>query len=246
MWKNETVSAVLPTYKDKNSIYGVIQSFFSTGYVDEVVVVSNNAEEGTNQEVGKTKAKLVYEKRQGLGYAIRRGLKEAQGQLIIVCEPDGTFIGQDIIKFLAYANDFDVVFGTRTTKELIWSGANMGWLLRMGNYAVAKLMEFLFNTSSLSDVGCTMRLIRRRALDKIENQFTVGGSHFNPEFMLLVFINKIKAIEISINYKKRVGISVITGSKIKAFILGIRMIVLVISYWFRYRLGLLSQKSGKR
>ena len=53
------------------------------------------------------------------------------------------------------------MFGTRTTRELIWHGANMDWFLRWGNWAVAKLIEALFNTSHLSDVGCTYRLLRR-------------------------------------------------------------------------------------
>ena len=53
------------------------------------------------------------------------------------------------------------MFGTRTTRELIWGGANMGWFLKWGNWAVAKMVEVLFNTSHLSDVGCTYRLIDR-------------------------------------------------------------------------------------
>jgi len=241
MWKNESVSVVLPTYRDVGSIHEVIEDFFSTGYVDELIVVDNNAERGTDELVRATKAKLVFEHRQGLGHAIRRGLEEAMCDLIIVCEPDGTFTGQDIIKLLAYTDHFDVVFGTLTTKELIWSGANMGWFLRWGNYAVAKMLEFSFNTCSLSDVGCTMRLIRRNALEKIKGKLTVGGSHFNPEFMIMVFINKIKAIEIPVNYKRRVGESTITGSMIKAFLLGIRMSMMIFSYWFRWKLGLLKQ-----
>ena len=37
----------------------------------------------------------------------------------------------------------------------------MDWLLRWGNWAVAKLIEVLLNTSHLSDVGCTYRLLKR-------------------------------------------------------------------------------------
>ena len=40
----------------------------------------------------------------------------------------------------------------------------MGLLLKWGNWFVAKLLELLFNTSYLSDVGCTYRMIRRPAL----------------------------------------------------------------------------------
>ena len=49
--------------------------------------------------------------------------------------------------------------GSRTVSNFIWDGANMGWFLQWGNWAVAKFLEVLFNTSYLSDVGCTFRVI---------------------------------------------------------------------------------------
>ena len=67
-----------------------------------------------------------------------------------------------MLKLLAYADDFDMVCGTRTTRELIWEQANMGWFLRIGNLAVAKLMQVLYDGPSLSDCGCTLRLIASR------------------------------------------------------------------------------------
>ena len=77
------------------------------------------------------------------------------------------------------------MFGTRTTRELIWHGANMEWLLRWGNWAVAKLIEALFNTSHLSDVGCTYRLFDRESARRMAETMTVGGSHAGAEILLL-------------------------------------------------------------
>jgi len=232
MWKNNKVTVILPTYNEKDSIRRVIMSFFDSGYVDEVLVVNNNAAEGTDDEAGKTPARIVYEKKQGYGYAIRRGFKEATGDIIIVSEPDGTFEGRDTVKLLAYSDDFDVVFGTRTTAVLIWSGANMGWFLRLGNIFVAKIIEILFNTTVLTDVGCTMKLFKRKALERIERQFTVGGSQFSPEMMILTIIHHIRFLEIPVNYKKRVGVSAVTGNKVRAFFVGMSMIALIIKYYF--------------
>ena len=233
MWKNKVVSVVFPTYNEKDSIRKAIEDFFSQGYVDEIVVVNNNAAQGTSEEVAKTKAREVFEEKQGYGHAIQKGLKEAKGDLLIVSEPDGTFIGRDVIKLLAYSEDFDVVFGTRTSKNLIWEGANMGIFLKWGNVFLAKLMELVYNTTVLTDVGCTTRLISRKALKKIQNQFSIGGSHFGLEMMLLVIKNKIKFMEIPMNYRKRVGKSSVTGDKLKAFFLGILMISLILKYRFK-------------
>ena len=146
----------------------------ATGVVDEVVVVNNNAAEGTSQEVARTSAREVHEPVQGYGAAIRRGFREVTGDLIIVAEPDDTFRGHDVLKLLSYSDDFEVVYGSRTVKELIWEGANMDLFLKWGNWSVAKLMEFLFNSTQLTDVGCTMRCIHRSALQEIESFFTVN------------------------------------------------------------------------
>lgn len=224
MWKKQKISVVLPTYNEKDSIRRCILEFAETGVVDEILVINNNAALGTSGEVAGTPAREVFEAQQGYGFAIRRGFKEATGDLIVLCEPDGTFSPHDVWKLLAYSEDFEVVLGTRTTSVMIWKGANMGMFLKWGNWAVAKMMEFLFNTTTLTDVGCTMRLIRRSALNVIEPEFTVGSSHFGVEMMLLIAARKLKFIEIPLNYRPRVGISSVTGSTVKAVKLGFIMI----------------------
>lgn len=224
------MSVIFPTYNEKESIRESIEEFLATGVVDEVVVINNNAAAGTSEEVAKTTAREIHEPIQGYGAAIRRGFKEATGDYLIVSEPDGTFRGRDVFKLLSYAVDFDVVYGSRTVKELIWMGANMGLFLKWGNYWVAKLMEFLFNTTSLTDVGCTMRCISREALQVIEPFFTVNGSFFGPEMMVLSVLKKQRMIQIPMNYTKRVGSSSVTGNKIVAFFLGLRMIRLILGY----------------
>lgn len=206
----------------------MIGEFFATGLVDEIVVINNNAAPGTSEQVQGTGAREVHEPTQGYGAAIRRGFREVKGDLIVVSEPDDSFRGHDLHKLLAYSDDFDVVYGSRTVKELIWHGANMGLFLRWGNWAVAKLMEFLFNTTSLTDVGCTMRCIRREALEQIEARFTVDGSFFGPEMMLQSIKARQRMIQIPVNYSKREGTSSVTGDPVVAFFLGLRMIRLII------------------
>jgi glycosyltransferase involved in cell wall biosynthesis len=233
MWCGKTVSVILPTYNEKDSIRECIEEFERTGVVDEILVVNNNAAPGTSEEVSKSGAREVLEPTQGYGAAIRRGFREVRGDLIIVSEPDATFRGRDVRKLLSYAEDFEVVYGSRTVKELIWEGANMGLFLKWGNYCVAKLMEFLFNTTSLTDIGCTMRCVRREALCKIEPFFTVNGSFFGPEMMVLSILKKMKIIQVPVNYTRRVGTSSVTGNKWVALRLGLRMIALVFDYRLR-------------
>jgi glycosyltransferase involved in cell wall biosynthesis len=237
MWKGNKISVVFSTYNEKDSIKQCINDFFDTGIVDEVIAVDNNAAKGTKEEILKTNAKYFLEKNQGFGWGYRRALKEATGDILIMTEPDGTFEARDILKLLAYCEDFDVVLGTRTTTILIGEGANMGFLLKLGNFIVAKFVETLFNTTQLTDVGCTYRLLKRKAYEKIRNKFVITKNEFNLDMSLQIIRNKIKFIEIPINYYKRVGESSVTGSKFKAFILSIKMTFLI----FKHKFGLIKK-----
>jgi glycosyltransferase involved in cell wall biosynthesis len=233
MWHGKKVSVVFPAYNEEENIRNAVNDFLKQKYVDEVIVVDNNSKDNTAAEVKKTKAKLVHESKQGYGNAIQGGLKVVKADLIIIAEPDGTFDGKDVLKLLAYSDDFDMVLGTRTSKELIREGANMGMFLKWGNWFLGKMIEILFNGPSLTDVGCTMRLIRKDALSKIQSQFTVGGSHFSPEMMILAITNKLKVVEISLNYNQRIGTSKITGEMYPSFTLGLVMMRCILGYWLR-------------
>lgn len=237
MWGGRTVSVALPTYNEKESIRSCIEGFFQTHVVDEVVVCNNNAVPGTSQEVAKTAAREVHEQRQGYGWSCRKALAETTGELIVLSEPDGSFEPLDIFKLLAYSQDFDVVFGSRTNSELVWAGANMGWWMKWGNWATAKYLEFLFNTTALTDVGCSMRLLTRDVLRRIQPFFSVGGSHFGPEMMLLCVWTGAGVIEIPINYRERVGKSMATGNRWAAIVIGLRMAWLITRFRAQTWLG---------
>jgi glycosyltransferase involved in cell wall biosynthesis len=230
MWQGQRVSVVFPAYNEEASIAASVKDFGSLEAVDEVIVVDNNSVDATAAQAAQAGARVIREPRQGYGNALRRGLAEAQGEYIVLAEPDGTFMGKDVLKLLAYADDFDLVLGTRTTRELIWHGANMGWQLRWGNWVVAKLLQVLFDGPSLSDCGCTLRLVSHSTAQRLLPRFTVGGSHFLPEMVCLALLERQRLVEVPVNYRVRIGDSKITGSLNTAVHVGRRMIGLILRY----------------
>ena len=227
MHKYKKVSLIFPCYNEEEGIETAIKEFRVTRLIDEIIVVDNNSTDRTAEIAKKNGAVVIKETRQGYGFAVRAGLQKATGDTIIVAEPDGTFLGRDVEKLLSYVEDFDFVVGTRINSSLIWEGANMGLFLKWGNWFLAKLIQTLYNGPSLTDVGCTLRAIKKTALKKIQNKFNVGGSEFSPEMIILALQHKIKTIEIPVNYLPRKGTSKITGNKVKAFFLGLRMLQLI-------------------
>lgn len=233
MYRNQKVSVVMPVYNEEENIRASIEDFFLHPSVDEVVAVDNNSSDGSAVEIKKTRATYIQEANQGYGAALKRGMSEATGDVIITVEPDGTFASADIEKLLIYSDEFSVVFGTRTSRSLIWSGANMKFALRLGNWGVAKFLEYLFNGPSLTDVGCTYKLIRRVAYEEIKHDLTVNGSWFSPEFMIRVLQHKLRSVEIPVNYRSRIGTSKITGRTWPAVKLGMKMILFITKERFK-------------
>ena len=233
MYLGKKVSIVFPVYNEKENIKNAIEEFLGHPAVDELIVVDNNSKDGSDTDIQLTSAKYVKEMTQGYGAALRRGMMEATGDLIVTVEPDGTFRASDLDRLLVYSQEYDVVLGTRTSRNPVWSGGdpgvNMDFALRIGNWAVAKLLEYLFNGPSFTDVGCTYKLIQRLAYEEIKDSFTVNGNWFSPEYMIRVLQHQLSVVEIPVQYGARIGTSKITGKRHKAVMLGFRMIQFILT-----------------
>lgn len=237
MWGKKTVAVIFPTYREKESIFDAIQEFGSTGYVDEIIVVDNNAEEGTGEEVKKTRAKLIKEPRQGYGRAIRTGIQNTKADLIIIAEPDGTFDGRDVPKLLAYSDDFDTVFGSRTHGPLTEKNSEMTLPRKIFDVFLGKLISVLFLCPRLTDVGCTLRLTNRKGWNKVKSECKSDGSMFATEWELVAAKNKVHFIEIPTNFRARVGTSSVTDTFKKQAKWGVRMFFYIWKVWIYKRLG---------
>jgi hypothetical protein len=77
----------------------------------------------------------------------------------------------------------------------------------------------------LTDVGCTYRVIRRAALDRIIDKLTVGSHHFSPHMILVALRDYLAVTEVPIKFRRRVGVSKgAGGNKLTALRVGLTMI----------------------
>ncbi|MDO8594561.1 MAG: glycosyltransferase [bacterium] len=237
MWKGKTVSVVISSYRERDSIREVIEGYFATGVVDEVIAVDNNAEAGSNEEIQKTKARLIVEKRQGQGFGLRAGMREAKGYYVLLSEGDGTYDPNDTFKFLAYGEEFPAVLGTRTNTSSIGPDSGMFFLRRLADELEGRLIEMLFFTNRLTDVGCTYKLLRHDVVEMLEDKWLTGDSHFVTETTLQVAARSIPFIEIPVAFKRRVGASSVTESFGKVALWGAKLLWFIVAFWLRWMFG---------
>jgi glycosyltransferase involved in cell wall biosynthesis len=209
MYDSRKISVVIPAYNEEETIAHVVRDFLENGvYVDEVVVVDNNCRDRTAEVAAAAGARVVAEARPGYGCALRRGLDEASGEVLVLTEADGSFKAGDLKKMVAYLEDAGMVVGTRTTRQMVQQGANMVKLLRWGNVVVAKILELLWYFSCeprLTDVGCTYRCLTRETWQRIRPHLREAGPSFSPEMMAEVLVQRIRLIEVPVNYLPRKG-----------------------------------------
>ena len=234
--KNDTMSGKkvavgMTAYNDEECITNAVSDFIKEPLVNSVTVVDNNSSDHTGEEAARAGAVVVVERKQGYGYACMRALEEASncGDIIVLVEGDETFAAGDVRKLLPYLENCDMVIGTRTTRELNGPGSQMDWLMVLGNIFVAKLLQIRFWGIRFTDMGCTYRVMRKDAYEKIKYKLTVGKMHFLPHMLIQALQSELKVIEVPITFRKRAGKSKGVGNKkLTAIVVGIRMILLIL------------------
>lgn len=201
MWGNKTVSVIFPAAKNSIVLSNAIKGFDSTGYIDEIIVVDSGIEPSMVEEIRKTRARLI-KGHSDLGETIKKGVQQTKADLIIIAEPNGAFKGNDVLKLLAYSDDFDTVFGSRTHLPMLEKSSGMIFPRRFINFSLGKLINLLYFSSPLTDVGCTLRLTNRKGWNKIVKHCKSNSWIFLTEWIIFAAKNKVRYKEIPINYSR--------------------------------------------
>jgi glycosyltransferase involved in cell wall biosynthesis len=208
MYQGRSVSLVIPAYNEEATIAEVVSEYRKEPLLDEIVVVDNNCKDRTAERAAAAGARVVPEARKGYGAALMGGMDAAKGDILVLTEADGSFRARDVKKLVMYLEDADFVVGTRTTRQMVEQGANMRFLLRWGNVAMAKWLELLWyfrHEPRFTDVGCTYRAITKDCWQKIRGSMTSTGPAFSPEMMCEALMKGGRVIEIPVTYSPRAG-----------------------------------------
>jgi len=198
MLNNKKIEIILPAYNEEKSINKYIQDLENLNIFDKILVVDNNSTDSTKQQILKTTAVYLEEKKQGFGAAVKKGLSNISSEIIIISEPDGSFFASDIPKMLKYTDEYDAVFTTRTNNK-------MKFYLKFGNKIYGLLVSFLFGGPILSDAGSSLRLIKSSAIKDVLNNLKYDGPELQMELTISLLKKKIKIKEIEVNYQNRIG-----------------------------------------
>ena len=146
-------------------------------------------------------AKIVYHsKNMGKGAALRSGIKEASGDVVVVQDADLEYESRYLPQMVKLIEDdnADVVLGSRLL------GSNPHRVLYFWHYLGNKLLTFIsnaFTNINLSDMGNCYKMFRREIIQTIQLRENKFG--FDPEIIAKITRGRYRIHEIGISYRGR-------------------------------------------
>jgi glycosyltransferase involved in cell wall biosynthesis len=227
---NTDIRVIIPAYNEALSIANVINAI-PHGFVSEVVVVNNNSNDQTSKVAEEAGATVLYEKRQGYGWACLKGidyLRSQQSHLDIIVFMDGDysdFPGElPIIVEPVIQKDYDMVIGSRALG--VRQKGSMLPQQVFGNWLATRLMR-LFYGARYTDLG-PFRAIKFDKLLLINMEDKTYG--WTIEMQLKAIKHKLKYCEVPVSYRKRIGKSKVTGTIKGSIFAGIKILYSIYKY----------------
>ena len=196
------LSIVLPCLNEEETVGICVENALGilekSGYEGEVIVVDNASDDNSASVAEKAGARVIREENRGYGNALRRGLKEASGDVIVLMDADTTYSFYDIPQVIApiAVGQCDMVIGNR------FGGMEKGAMSlshRVGVRFLSAAARSKFRCT-INDFHCGIRAVSKEALERLD--FKTGGMEFATEMIAEACMKGLRIGEVPVKLKR--------------------------------------------
>ncbi|MBT8258860.1 MAG: glycosyltransferase family 2 protein [Bacteroidia bacterium] len=226
------IKVIIPAFNESGSIARVIEEIPSV--VSEIIVVNNGSTDNTAETASQAGATVLHESRKGYGHACLKGMEYIAEQnpkpdIVVFLDGDYSDYPEDLIGIVnpILEVDYDFVVGARV--KHLREKASMTPQQIFGNWLATTLMRLFFG-STFTDLG-PFRAIKYNKLVGLHMQDKTYG--WTVEMQLKALKQKLKYIEVPVRYKKRIGVSKVSGTVKGSILAGIKILSWIFKYGFK-------------
>lgn len=222
-----TIAVAIPCYNEELTIAKVINDFRRELPEAEIFVFDNNSSDNTVKIAKENGATVIYERKQGKGYAMQRMFRTVNADILVMVDGDETYFASDVHKLMApiQSGDADMVVGNRLHQRK----KGFSHSHRFGNALFRFLLNYLFSTH-YRDILSGYRAMKKDFYQRVP--LLAGGFEVETELTLQSLDRDYAVVEVPVNYTDRPQGSY---SKISKFKDGSRIIFTIISLLRDYR-----------
>jgi len=229
---NPRIKVIIPAYNEEASIAKVIKDIPLS--VQEVIVVSNNSTDATEQQAKNAGATILTESRKGYGYACLKGMdyiaeQNEKPDIIVFLDGDYSDYPEQLEELVTpiVNNEVDFVIGARV-KSLRETGSMTPQQI-FGNWLATFLMNILFG-AKFTDLG-PFRAITYETLLGLQMEDKTYG--WTVEMQLKILKQKVSYMEIPVKYRNRIGVSKVSGTVRGSIMAGVKILGWIFKYSFK-------------
>lgn len=226
------INIIIPAYNEERSIAHVIKSV--PAGVDEIIVVNNGSTDATEEAAKRAGATVLKEEKRGYGYACLRAIeyidaKARKPAIVVFIDGDYSDYPEELPRLLQpiIEEGYDLVIGARK-KE--WREKHAMTPQQVVGNALATFLMKLFFKAQFSDLG-PFRAIRYEALKKLGMVDKTYG--WTVEMQLKAHRKKLSYTEVPVHYRKRIGMSKVSGTIKGTIFASIKIIGWILKYTLR-------------
>ena len=208
------LSVVVPAYNEEERLPRTLarlhEYYSQQGYPFDVAVISDGSRDGTNalvKEFAKSHPQfqlVEYSPNRGKGYAVRIGMLQAKGDLVLFCDADLATPQEETEKLLAHIEKgADIAIGSRPLKESNLEVRQPFYREMLGR-GFNKVVQMLA-VPGIDDTQCGFKLFKRKAAQDVFNRCKLDGFSFDVEALIIARDLGYRIAEVPIRWSHQEG-----------------------------------------
>ncbi len=228
--KSKDIRVIIPALNEQDAIGHVIEEI-PKDWISEIIVVDNGSSDQTFATAQELGVKVLKESKRGYGWACLKAIdhlskSDLKPDIVVFIDADYSDYPTELVKLVdpIINGAADMVIGSRNLgrKE---PGSMMPQQI-FGNWLATKLISYLYGID-YTDLG-PFRAIKYDALIQLKMDDKTYG--WTVEMQIKAIKNKLNIQEVAVNYRKRIGISKISGTFKGTVLAGFKIISTIVKY----------------